>query len=228
VKDREIDEALGKALGGARGVPADVLERLTASIGSLRPVRPLPPARVLTGALLLGCAAVSLAGAAWAGFSGFARLGASRRVLIFTTLGLLAWLAAASFVRESIPASRRRLSAPTLLALVSAALAGMFALLFRDYRADHFVSSGLACLRTGVLHAAPAALLSWLILRRGFAVNPIGAGLVGGALAGLAGVTLLELNCVNFQALHVLVWHTAVVPASAAGGALLGWALRGR
>jgi len=27
---------------------------------------------------------------------------------------------------------------------------------------------------------------------------------------------------VNFQALHVLVWHTAVVPVSAAAGALLG------
>ena len=33
---------------------------------------------------------------------------------------------------------------------------------------------------------------------------------------------------VNFQALHVLVWDTAVVPVSAAAGALLGWALAQR
>jgi hypothetical protein len=37
---------------------------------------------------------------------------------------------------------------------------------------------------------------------------------------------MLELHCSNFQALHVLVWHTAVVPVSAAAGAAVGWALR--
>lgn len=36
---------------------------------------------------------------------------------------------------------------------------------------------------------------------------------------------MLELQCPNFQALHVLVWHTAVVPVCAAAGALLAWAL---
>jgi hypothetical protein len=65
--------------------------------------------------------------------------------------------------------------------------------------------------------------LGWLVLRRGFAVNAVTAGLVGGVLAGLAGVTMLELHCPNFQALHILIWHTAVVPVSAAVGALLAW-----
>jgi hypothetical protein len=50
---------------------------------------------------------------------------------------------------------------------------------------------------------------------------------VAGTLAGLAGVTMLELHCPNFEALHVMLWHTAVVPASGAAGALLGW-LRNR
>jgi hypothetical protein len=106
------------------------------------------------------------------------------------------------------------------------ALLAVFALLFRNYRTEHFVSAGIACLVTGLLLAIPAALLSWLLMRRGFAVNSVSAGLVGGALAGLCGVTMLELHCANFQALHVLVWHTAVVSVSAAAGALLGWALR--
>jgi hypothetical protein len=39
---------------------------------------------------------------------------------------------------------------------------------------------------------------------------------------------MLELHCDNFQALHVLFWHTAVVPASGAAGALLAWAFRFR
>jgi hypothetical protein len=105
-------------------------------------------------------------------------------------------------------------------------LAGVFALLFRDYRTDHFVSAGIVCLLTGLLHAVPAALLSWLVLRRGFAVNSASAGLAAGTLAGLAGVGMLELHCANFQATHILVWHTAVIPVSGAAGALVAWALR--
>ena len=34
---------------------------------------------------------------------------------------------------------------------------------------------------------------------------------------------MLELHCSNFQTLHVLVWHTLVVPVSGAIGAFLGW-----
>jgi hypothetical protein len=67
------------------------------------------------------------------------------------------------------------------------------------------------------------------VLRRGWAVNPVAAGLVAGVLAGLAGATLLELHCTNFEALHVIVWHTLVVPVSAGAGAICGWVVqRGR
>jgi len=79
------------------------------------------------------------------------------------------------------------------------------------------------CLGIGVLHAIPAGLLSWLVLRRGFAVEPNSAGLSAGTLAGLAGVGMLELHCPNFQTAHVLVWHLGVLLASAGLGALCGW-----
>ena len=72
----------------------------------------------------------------------------------------------------------------------------------------------------------PAALLGVWWLRRGWVVNHVSAGLAAGALAGLAGLTLLELQCTNFQALHILVWHVLVVPVSGAAGALLGWSWR--
>jgi hypothetical protein len=168
-----------------------------------------------------------VAAAAGTGFYGVGKLGVSARVLIFSTLGILVWVAGKEFVSQLIPGSRRGLSAGAFLILVSVVLPGVFALVFRDYRTDHFISAGVACLLTGLVLAVPAALLGWLLLRRGFAVNSVAAGLVGGALAGLCGVTMLELHCANFQALHVLVWHTAVVPASAAAGALVGWALQG-
>jgi hypothetical protein len=59
----------------------------------------------------------------------------------------------------------------------------------------------------------------WL-LRRGFAVNPPAAWFAAGALAGLAGVTMLELHCANFEAPHIIVWHIAVIPLSALIGFL--------
>ena len=57
---------------------------------------------------------------------------------------------------------------------------------------------------------------------------PVAAVLVMGTLAGLAGVTTIELHCANFQALHVMLWHTAVILLSAVTGALLAWLLRFR
>jgi hypothetical protein len=102
----------------------------------------------------------------------------------------------------------------------------MFGLLFDDYRIENFVPAGLTCLSTGVLHAIPAALLAWWVLRRGCVLDSVSAGLAVGALAGLAGLAVLELHCANFEALHVLVWHTPVVPVNAGFGALIGWALR--
>jgi len=228
MRDEEVDKVLQKASGVAPQVEPAMLKRIADSFNSsLRPVRPLPPTWVLTGGLTLICAAVAVAAAARTGFYGIEKLGLSERVLIFSTLGILVWLGGKEFVSQLIPGSRQHLSVGAFLTIGSAALLGVFALVFRDYRTDHFISAGIACLLTGLLLAIPAAFLSWLLLRRGFAVNSLAAGLAGGGLAGLSGVTMLELHCANFQALHVLVWHTAVVPVSAAAGALVGWALRG-
>ena len=226
MKDEEIDDVLKKAAQAPQDLDPLVLERIGDSIkSSLRPVRPLPPVWLLAVGLVLVCAAVSLAGAARAGFIGVAKMDMLERSLVFPALGLLACLAAVSFVHQMIPASRLRISAGALVAASSVALLAVFAPLFRDYHTDHFFSAGIACLLTGLLHAIPAGLLSWLMLRRGFSVNPASAGLVAGTLGGLAGVGMLELHCPNFQAAHILVWHTAVVPFSAALGALLGWEL---
>jgi hypothetical protein len=137
-------------------------------------------------------------------------------------------MAGSEFVHAMIPGSRRRISPGAFLGFASAALLAVFAFLFRDYRTDHFFSVGIVCLLTGFLHAIPAALLGWLLLRRGFAVSSVSAGLVAGVLGGLAGVGVLELHCPNFEAAHVLVWHTAVVPLSGAAGALVAWTLRCR
>jgi hypothetical protein len=227
VKDEEVDKVLQRGSADAPPLGPVLLNRISDSINaSMRPVRRLAPTWALTGGLVLICAAVAIAAAAGMGFYGIEKLGAAARVLIFSALAILVSLAGREFVNQFIPGSRRGMAVTAFLTLVCVVLLGEFALVFRDYRTDHFITAGVTCLLTGLSLAVPAALLSWSLLRRGFAVNPVAAGLVGGALAGLCGVTMLELHCANFQALHVLVWHTAVVPASAAAGALMGWALR--
>jgi hypothetical protein len=175
---------------------------------------------------VLACSAVSLAGGARAGFFGFAKMDLLDRSLIFPALVILACVTGSAFVHEMIPGSLRRVSPGALLGFGCAVVLGVFAVLFRDHRTDHFFAIGIVCLGTGFLHAIPAALLAWLLLRRGFAVNSVAAGLVAGTLGGLAGVGMLELHCPNFQTAHVIVWHTAVVPLSGAAGALAAWMLR--
>ena len=212
MKDQEIDDVLKKAAGASPGLNPRILRTIAGSIeSSLHPVRPLPPPWLMTAALLLVCAAVALAGARLNGFLGIEKMDLTLRVLIFPALVILAWLAAE---RPRSPDGSGE-PAPSFFwrdsGIGHRALLGVFASVFRDYHTDHFVSAGIACLLTGLLYAVPAALLSWLLLRRGFAVSPVSAGCVAGILAGLAGVGMLELHCPNFEAAHILVWHTAVV-----------------
>ena len=227
MKDEEIDDVLKETARGENVLKSETLQSISDSIKtSLRPVRPLPPTWMLASGLILVCAAVALAGAAHAGFYGIQKMDLLERAMIFSTLVVFAWVAGVALVHEMVPGSRRRMSPGALLAIVSGLLLSVFALLFRDYQTSDFFSAGIVCLLTGLLFAFPAALLACLVLRRGFAVNPVSAGLVAGTLAGLAGLGMLELHCQNFQAAHVLVWHIAVVPLGAAAGALVGWALR--
>ncbi|HYW46435.1 MAG TPA: NrsF family protein [Bryobacteraceae bacterium] len=229
MRDREIDEILKQAAQASPDVDPGLLDRIAGSIGrSPGPVRPLPPAWVLEGGLVLICAAVALAGAARLGLYGIRGLSDLERALIFSALGAFIWLTATACVSEMSPGSPRRVVPGLLLGAGSLALLAVFAVVFHDYGTDRFVAQGIACLTAGLLHAIPMALASWLLLRRGFAVNAVAAGLAAGTLAGLAGVTMLELHCANFEAPHVMLWHTAVLPLSAAAGALLGWYARSR
>lgn len=229
MRDAEIDAALEGAARVPHEVPAGLLRRIADAIEpTVQPVRPLPPTWVLATGLVAIATAVAVIGAAWSGFQGVRALGPWARLLIFGTLGVLGSLTAAQAVAEWIPGSRRWLSPGRLLATVIVTLLTAFGVLFHDYQSDHFVSSGLRCLVTGTLYAVPAGLLGGSLLRRGWALDPISAGLVAGVLAGLAGVTMLELHCSNFEAPHLLVWHTVVVPTSGAIGAAIGWVVRDR
>jgi len=222
MRDGEIDDILKQAARAPHEVDPALLDSIAGSIGSsLRPVLPLPPPWVLAGGLVLICLAVALLGGALLGLHGIRKMNGLERAVIFPALGAIIWLSATACLSEIIPGSRRRVSPGLLLGGGSVALLAIFALLFHDYGTERFVSQGVVCLTAGLLHAIPAAIANWLLLRRGYAVNPAGAGLTAGTLAGLAGVTMLELHCPNFEAPHVMLWHTAVMLVSGAAGALL-------
>lgn len=227
MKDRDIDDILKRATEGARDVDPVLLDRVADSVrSSMTPVRPIPAPWVLASAVALICVIVALAGAMLLKPYGIQKMNALEIGLIFPVLGILIWIASSLCVSEVIPGSRRPV-APWLLSLSGClALAVVFALLFSDYRTERFVSQGMACLTAGLLHAFPVSLASVWVLSRGFAVNSVAAGLAKGTLAGLAGVTMLELHCPNFEAPHVMVWHIAVLAVSGVVGALLGWTVR--
>jgi hypothetical protein len=230
MKDKEIDDVLKRAAGDPPNVDPALLGRIANSIGgSLQPVRPLPSSRVLAAALVAVCVAVASAGASILGLHGIQALSAARIALIFPVLLALICLAAAASVSEMVPGSRRPVAPWMLLASGCLALTAVFGLLFTDYRSESFVSQGVACLKAGLLHAIPTAVIGWWVLHRGFAVNSLAAGVAVGTLSGLAGVSMLELHCQNFEAPHIMVWHTAVLALSGAAGAvfvLVGRSLR--
>jgi hypothetical protein len=68
--------------------------------------------------------------------------------------------------------------------------------------------------------AIPAGLATAWMLRRGFVLDWRAAGIAAGTLSGLAGLGMLELHCANLKAIHVIVWHVAVVLVSGMLGLL--------
>jgi hypothetical protein len=221
VKDQDIDRILARA--AAHEVDPALLSRVTSSIGaSLRPVRPMAPAWMLASALLLISAASAVIGAAAFGMYGISKLSGAATGAIFSALGIFAWLAALISVGEMAPGRKHWMNPAVLLVVVMAGFFAVDAILFRDYAMDSFVAQGIPCLRAGLVVAVLAGIAGWLVLRRGFAVDRTAAGLAAGTLAGLAGLTMLEIHCPNFHAMHVMVWHTGVIPISALIGSLLG------
>jgi hypothetical protein len=194
-----------------------LLERIAASVArDLKPVQPLPSPGATVSSLLVVFLAMTALGAAKLGFFGLIRLGAGAIALIFLALAGLALLAAAASVNAMTPGSRRPFHPAILTGAGCAVMAAVFALVFRDTSLGRFVPQGIACLRAGLLWAAPTAVFTWMLLRRGYAVDRTAAGVACGTFAGLAGLTVLQLHCPNFRLWHVVVWHLAVVPTVAA------------
>ena len=202
---------------------AGLLRQIQADLrANLKPVKPLPPAGIfILGFLLIAMAAVAI-GASHLGITGWIALGPLRRTAVFASLAGAFGLLSTLLAREIVPGSRILLDWRAAVAGVFALLAAIFATLFDFHAEPAFVATGLVCLAIGLECALPVAVFSWLILRKGLVLHPIAAGALTGLLAGISGLTLLEIFCPNPDKYHILVWHIGAALASTIGGAIVG------
>lgn len=188
----------------------------------LKPVRPISPRYVFLiafGLLFLGGV---LIGSRLLGVAGWNALSGVQRVAMFTVSAVGGILLVISLTQEMVPGSGYSMSAVRLPAAVLGALTIATVAVFRPQSEPAFVSTGLMCLRIGMTYSVPAALFSWLILRRGAMLSPRLTGIAAGVFAGLIGVTVLEVYCPNLNMHHVVVWHLGVILLTALAGVMAG------
>lgn len=187
---------------------------------NLQPVRLLPSlsyfftAFAATVALLVALGAYRMRGFAISFMSPIE----ATAILFF--LAASAAVLAYSLVRQMVPGSRQL--CPTYVLSGVIILLFLVASLFRFRQEPGFWQTGWACLRTGVSYALMAMLPFCLLLRQGAVVSPRVTGATAGLLAGLIGTSVLEITCLNFNALHIMMWHVGVAMLGALVGLVAG------
>jgi hypothetical protein len=225
VKPNQIDRILAQAADRALppGAGRDAKKRVERAIlNDLHPVRPLAPAWVFAVVFAALFAAIDVGVASVLGMHGIRALSPDQRFLIFPALLAAAWFAAVGCAREMRPAAGSHLGALTLI-LSASVFTGLFSLIFHGYSTRNFVPEGLPCLVIGLSVSISVGLVIIYILRRGCVMDWSMAGLAVGVLSGLTGLGMLELDCPNLKAIHVLTWHVTVLVGSGLLGYMGGW-----
>ena len=220
-------QALAAALNRHPLVHPAPSESVTAIEGrlltNLKPVHVLPARKLFFLAFLLIFLVLLALGVGRLGAYAWADMNWARRIMICTSLGASAALLAYSMVQQMFPGSRCRISAALLPVGIFVCLLLVLAALFQVSRSGSFIRDGMPCFEAGIPYAIPAAILFWLILRRGVVLSARTTGAICGALAGLIGVSVLEIHCSNFDLRHILVWHLGVGVSGAIAGLAVGW-----
>lgn len=205
-------------------VPSESLAGIEGRLlANLKPVRALPARKLFFSVFLLIFLVLLAVGIGRLGAYAWADMDWGRRVMICTSLGASAALLAYAMVQQMYPGSRCRISARLLPVGIFVCLTLILAALFEAGHSGSFIRNGMPCFEAGIPYAIPAAILFWLILRRGAILSTRTTGAICGALAGLIGVSVLEIHCSNFDLRHILVWHLGVGVCGALAGLVVGW-----
>jgi|SRR5579883_1785889 len=219
---REVIEALSAPLSD--GVPSPcVLGRIESMIAmKMRPVKPIAPSFSLVTAVVASFLAV----VGW-GISGHGALAvhAMSRFQAGVILGALilgAALLAWSLIEQIIPGSPCRIPHKRLPVSTVVCLMLVVVFLFPFVSEKDFWKTSWGCIQTGSSIVVIAAIPLWLILRRGAILSRPLTGATAGLLAGLCGTTVLETNCPNVEAGHILTAHLGVAVLAAIAGLVIG------
>ena len=157
--------------------------------------------------------------------NGWLALSLVQRIVVFVSVIGGAALLAVSAVGQMSPGQRFGLARARLPIRVVIALLLLLLASFEPRKEDWFISNSFACLKNGLIYSIAAALMFAVLVRRGAFLFPRLTGATVGALAGLAGLAVLETNCSNLNLLHILAGHWAVVLISTSVGSLVGLAM---
>jgi hypothetical protein len=202
--------------------PQALQNRIEAAIlPELKPVSPLPSAWQIT-AVLLFCAAAAVAVANWQlGIAGWLARNRLQVSVDFTLLSVGTLVVAFALAKQMAPGSRQAAPAWTFTVTPLLALLVAVVLLFGYRWSPNFWPRAFACWEIGVACAALSAPLFWLVLRRGFSLNPVSQGAMTGLLAGFVGVTVLEIHCPNLDRMHIADGHLGAALTAVLVGAAL-------
>jgi hypothetical protein len=192
---------------------------------SLEPISPLPSTRILVIQFLVAFGLFALPIGGILGFAGFHRMGAVQLIGISAILAVGAAALSFSLAWQMIPGSVQRFSTGVAIAVLAAGFLGCVGILFPWRTPERFIAQGWPCSAMGVSVAAPAAVLFWLLVRRGARLSREALGGALGAIAGLLGVTVMQFSCSRQEAGHLLVWHGGVLVITTLTGILTARAL---
>jgi hypothetical protein len=225
---RELVGALSVPVPEEAPSPAILRQIEGGLVTDLQPVQPIAPRRYLFALLIAIFACVVTVGVYRIGAFAFAVMTPLQAAVILGVLAISTVLLAYSLVNQMIPGSRHWILPGFLPFGITLALAIAIAVLFGFQAERHFWANNWACIRTGTLIAALAAVPLWFVLRRGAILSPRMTGAATGLLAGLVGTTALEIHCPILDARHILVSHLGVAVLGLMAGLVLGLAVENR
>jgi hypothetical protein len=218
--NRELDQLIeSRALPA---LPPDRLKQIeNALTANLKPVRPLAAEGIYFAGFAGIFVAICIAGWYFTGQNGWLALSGFQKLAVFVPLAACIAFLVFSLVRQMTPAAMGARSSAVFSAGLFAILLLALAAIFQPARESAFVRTGLACFRTGMTYAIPAAFLFALLLLRGAALSPVLTGATAGGLAGLAGLAVLEIQCPNLNVYHIVTWHVSVTLVCVIAGLIL-------
>jgi hypothetical protein len=191
-------------------------------MSSLTPVKPLPSQSILVLIFLAVFAAVAAGLIAMMDKAGFHLMTEGQMGWMGTILAGGGILFSLALAWRMVPASHQVFPISFVLALSGIAVVGGIALLFPWQTSSSFISEGRPCAAMELMIAIPAAVIFWLLARRGALVASAGLGAALTGVAAFLALMPLQTQCMFQQAPHLLVWHGATAAILIGFGALVG------